>query len=145
MLLKQQNAFNSRNSTINSSNRSRNKERFLNKSININKSDNFDEKAKTYVAEKEKNDNDQNNENNDEKYSNDKNDTYYFEEMNYYESYNVSKENDDNAIYLIIFEILLNFRYKHCKIIFLFNNKLHQHLRNVCVKRFNIIIIKNAL
>ena len=129
----------------------RNDEKFLNKLSDINR-DVFNEKTRAYIAEKQKTNNNDNyddseDQKNDEEYSeNENNDNYYVSEemryMNYYESYNVS-ENDDNAIYLIISEMFFSFKCKQCVTIFSFNNKLHQHIEKCfIIKKIDIMLIK---
>ena len=64
---------------------------------------------------------------------NDDNNYYIFENLNYYEfqSYNESKHDDEVIIYLIMSKII-TFVFAHCRKcnqIFIFNNKLHQHVR----------------
>ena len=147
LLLTQKNELDSRISNSSNSNRSRNEERFFNRVNDINR-DVFSEKVKAYIAEKQKtnNNDDSENQKNDEKYSDDENNkNYYFEKMrymNYYESYNVS-ENDDNVVYLIISEVHFTFKCKQCDIIFSFNNKLHQYIKKCfIIKKIDIIFIK---
>ena len=93
---------------------------------------------------------DNNDQRNDEKYSNDKdNNNYYVSEeikyINYYESYNVLKNKENNIVYLIISKMFSTFKCKQCDIIFFSNNKLHDYIKNSCLKLFkkiDIMIIK---
>ena len=73
------------------------------------------------------------------------NDTEYIKNNEYnqlnYKLYNIL--NNDNIVYLIIFKILSDFKYKTCSISFIFNNKLHYHIRYLYfddIKKVSIII-----
>ena len=74
---------------------------------------------------------------------NDDDNYYVSENLNYYESYNESTNDDDAIVYFIMSEMTASvfFNCRKCNQIFIFNNKLHQHVRKAHLSETVIIFI----
>ena len=74
---------------------------------------------------------------------NDDDNYYVSENLNYYESYNESTNDDDAIVYFIMSKMIV-FVFFNCRKynqIFIFNNKLHQHIRKTHLSEIVIIFI----
>ena len=74
----------------------------------------------------------------------DDDDNYYVSKnLNYYESYNESINDHDAIVYFIMSKMIVFvfFNCRKCNQIFIFNNKLHQHVRKTHLLKIVIISI----